>query len=279
MATYAIGDIQACHRELMALLDLIKFSPGTDRLWFTGDLVNRGPDSLAVLRTVASLDKHVVVVLGNHDLHLLGCAYAERVMPRRKDTIADVLTAPDREELLTWLRRQPLLHHDADLGYTLIHSGLPPQWDLTTASACALEVSGALQAADFANYLEAMYGDLPDRWDPALRGPARLRFITNCLARMRYCDASGRLELSQKGQPGQTDARLLPWYAVPGRASENQRIVFGHWSSLRMTAAERERHRVYPLDTGAVWGGELTAMRLEDGALFQVKSSTTVAFD
>lgn len=278
MATYAIGDLQGCLHEFEALLAHIDFTPGRDRLWLTGDLVNRGPQSLATLRAVKALDAHVVTVLGNHDMHLLGCALVPGVKPKRKDTIADILAAPDRDELLDWLRCQPLLHHDGTLGYTMVHAGLPPEWDLRLAQDCAREVEAALRGTYCADFLAHMYGDEPRRWDTSLRGHARLRFITNCFARIRYCDADGQLDFSEKGGapagPG-----LVPWYAAPGRASAGLRIVFGHWSTLRLPRAEWERHNIRPLDTGAVWGGELTALRLEDGALFQVKSTTRVAFD
>lgn len=278
MATYAIGDIQGCHRELLALLAHIGFDRAHDRLWLTGDLVNRGPHSLAVLRTVVALAASATVVLGNHDLHLLGCALVPGREPRRKDTLAEVLAAPDSDQLLTWLRHQPLLHHDPTLGYTLVHAGLPPQWDLTTALACAAEVSTALRGPDCAAFLAEMYGDQPDRWDPALSGYARLRFITNSLTRIRYCDAGGHLEFSEKGELS-AHSTLQPWYAVRGRASADLRIVFGHWSTLRLPPAAWRQYRISPLDTGAVWGGELSAMRLEDGVLFQVKSTTAVMFD
>jgi len=278
MATYAIGDLQGCHREFEALLARIAFEPARDRLWLVGDLVNRGPQSAAVLRRVMALGECVVTVLGNHDLHLLACACVAGVKPRRRDTLDDILAAPDRDAMLAWLRRQPLLHHDAALGYTLVHAGLPPQWDLDTALACAGEVEQALQGDDFGDFLAHMYGDEPARWDATLRGQARLRFITNCLTRIRYCTADGGIDLKDKGDAG-TGSGLTPWFKMPSRASHELRIVFGHWSTLRLPASQWPQLRVYPLDTGAVWGGELTAMRLEDGAVFQVKSTTAVPFD
>lgn len=278
MATWAIGDIQGCDAELGALLDAIDFDPTRDRLWLVGDLVNRGPASLAVLRRIRALGACVVTVLGNHDLHLLACAHLPGAKPRRRDTFEDVLRAPDRDELLDWLRRQPLLHYDAHLDRVLVHAGLSPEWDLATALACAAEAEAALRGPDFVDFLAHMYGDEPDRWDPMRHGPARLRFITNCLTRMRYCAPDGRLEMNDKSEPT-ADKPLLPWFAVPGRANADHGIVFGHWSTLRLPRARWREHHVYPLDSGAVWGGELSALCLEDDRLVQVRSGFAADFD
>ncbi len=278
MATYAIGDLQGCYREFEALLEAIAFDRAVDRLWLVGDLVNRGPQSAAVLRSVIALGDRAVTVLGNHDLHLLACAYVPSVKPRRRDTLEEILTAPDRDIMLDWLRHQPLLHHDAALGYTLVHAGLPPPWDLATAQSCAAEVESALRGENFADFLAHMYGDKPARWDMQLSGHARLRLITNCLTRIRYCSADGGIDLTDKGEAAAANG-LTPWFAMPSRASADLRIVFGHWSTLRLPRAQWQGLGVYPLDTGAVWGGDLTAMRLEDGALFQVKSTTALPFD
>ncbi|MDE2088418.1 MAG: symmetrical bis(5'-nucleosyl)-tetraphosphatase [Gammaproteobacteria bacterium] len=265
MAVYAIGDIQGCFDELQALLARIEFDPGRDRLWLVGDLVNRGPHSLRVLRFVKDLGERAVTVLGNHDLHLLATAYGCR--PRRpKDTFNDVLEANDREELLDWLRRRPLLHHDAESGYTLIHAGLPPQWDLAQAQACAREVESSLRGPDCRALLENMYGDGPERWSDALTGWERLRFSINCFARLRYCDNQGRLNLEETGPPGSQPAPYRPWFAVPGRASADLNIVFGHWATL----GPRVEKGVFPLDTGCVWGGALTALRLDDRRWFSL---------
>ena len=272
MAVYAIGDVQGCYDEFAALLTAIRFDPDRDRLWLTGDLVNRGPDSLHVLETVKALGKAAVVVLGNHDLHLLACANLDAVKPRRNDTLDAVLSAPNRDELLHWLRHRPLIHVDSELGYLLVHAGLAPQWSVALAIELAAEVSQALRAPTFADFLGAMYGNAPARWHPNLDGMDRLRFITNCITRMRLCDARGTLDLTEKGAPGSNDGDLEPWYAVPGRASAGTQIVFGHWSTLRLTPAQCRAHGVFPLDTGAVWGGELTAMRLSDRARFSVKA-------
>ena len=278
MATYAIGDVQGCHREFEALLAVIGFTPAVDRLWLVGDLVNRGPHSAAVLHTVMALGDGVVTVLGNHDLHLLACAHVPGAKPRRRDTLDEILAAPDRDEMLAWLRRQPLLHHDATLGYTMVHAGLPPQWDVDYAQARAREVESVLRGDDYRDFLAHLYGDEPVRWDASLAGFPRLRFITNCLTRIRYCTRDGALDLNDKGEPS-ADSALVPWFAVPARASGQARIVFGHWSTLRLPQNQWLQAGVFPLDTGAVWGGDLTAMRLEDGALFQVKSRTAVALN
>lgn len=278
MATYAIGDVQGCYREFEALLATLNFAPAVDRLWLVGDLVNRGPHSAAVLRRVMALGDRCVTVLGNHDLHLLACAFVSGIKTRRRDTLAEILTAPDRDTMLEWLRRQPLLHHDATLGYTMVHAGLPPQWDVAYAQARAREVEAVLRGDHCGDFLAHMYGDTPMRWDPALQGHGRLRFITNALTRIRYCSADGAIDLQDKGEPG-PDSLLVPWFAMPTRASRRARIVFGHWSSLRLPPEKWQQAGVFALDSGAVWGGELTAMRLEDGALFQVKSQTALALD
>lgn len=278
MATYAIGDVQGCLREFEALLAAIDFAPAADRLWLVGDLVNRGPHSAAVLRAVMALGARAVTVLGNHDLHLLACAYVRGAKPRRRDTLDEILAAPDCDTMLNWLRHQPLLHHDTTLGYTMVHAGLPPQWDVDYAQARAREVETVLRSDDCGDFLAHMYGDEPARWDPALQGHPRLRFITNALTRIRYCSADGAIDLKDKGEPS-ADSLLVPWFDVPARASRRARIVFGHWSSLRLAQEWWAEAGVFPLDSGAVWGGELTAMRLEDGALFRVKSQTALPLD
>jgi bis(5'-nucleosyl)-tetraphosphatase (symmetrical) len=257
MAVYAIGDLQGCYDEFRALLDQLGFEPARDRLWLTGDLVNRGPASLATLRHVQSLGRAVSVVLGNHDLHLLAAALEPQCL-RRSDTLDDVLRAPDREELLAWLRRLPLVHDDAVLGWSMVHAGLPPEWDIATAAARAAEVSAAL-VAEPREFFAAMYGDRPDRWSADLAGSDRLRFTVNCLTRLRILSADGRLLLSYKGPLEGAPAGSRPWFQVPGRRSAGARIVFGHWSALGYWDADG----VVSLDTGCVWGGALTAVRLD----------------
>lgn len=257
MATYAIGDIQGCYEDLRRLLDRIGFDADCDRLWFVGDLVNRGPESVRVLRFVRSLGERAVVVLGNHDLHLLALA-AGNPKHAAKSNLHDVLEAPDREELLHWLRHRPLMHYHERKGFAMVHAGLPPQWDLDLALGCAREVEIALQGPDSHQLLHDMYGNEPRRWSPELTGIERLRFIINCLTRIRYCDVEGNLSLGEKGPPGTQPPHLMPWYAVPNRATRGLRIVCGHWSTL----GYRAEHNVWALDTGCLWGGTLTAIRI-----------------
>jgi len=275
MATYAIGDIQGCYRELRALLDRIAFDPALDRLWLVGDLVNRGPDSLAVLRFVRGLGSAALAVLGNHDLHLLACAWGGR-KPHRLDTLEAILQAPDREPLLDWLSARPLLHHDSASGVAMVHAGLPPQWSLAAALRHAREMEAVLRGEDRAEFTRRMYGDEPDRWSEDLTGWDRLRFIVNSFTRMRYCTIDGRLDLKVKAAPGEQPSDLLPWYAVSTRASRDTRILFGHWATLGLAAEATAAHNVVHLDTGCVWGGRLSALRLDDGALYSVPSETVV---
>ncbi len=259
MAVYAIGDIQGCYDEFKLLLEKIKFDVTQDLLWLTGDLVNRGPRSLEVLRLVKSLGESAITVLGNHDLHLLAVSM-DTEKCKNTDTFDDVLTAPDRNELLHWLRQQPLLHHDKQLEWTMIHAGVPPQWTLDTAVSCANEVEKVLRDEHNAHELFAhMYGNEPDVWDEGLHDWPRLRFITNCLTRLRVCTAEGKLKLKFKDSPSQLKAETYPWFKVPTRRTRNDHIVFGHWSALGF----HDDDNVLGLDTGCVWGGSLCAMRLD----------------
>ena len=253
MAVYAIGDLQGCHDELRA-----RFDPATDRLWLVGDLVNRGPGSLATLRTVRALGESCTTVLGNHDLHLLAVASGAGRGRKAGDTLDEVLAAPDRDELLAWLRTRPLLHHDAALGWTMVHAGLAPQWTLDEALACAREVEAAL-AAEPREFFAQMYGNRPDRWSTELAGHERLRFTVNCTTRLRYCGDDGRLLLEPKGPPESAPPGAIPWFRAPGRRTREARIVFGHWSALGWYAGDG----VLSLDTGCVWGQRLTAVRLD----------------
>lgn len=271
MATYAIGDIQGCLESLVELLALIEFDERRDRLWFTGDLVNRGPDSLGVLRLVHSLDHCSVTVLGNHDLHLLALHHDPQRRAKKGDTIEAVLHAPDRSELLEWLRHRPFMHRDTELGYTMVHAGLPVHWDLAAAAGHAREAESALRDARCAGFLADMYGNTPDQWTPDLRGGARLRYITNCFTRMRYCRRDGRLDLKTKVGLDKPAPGLVPWFMLPERLSATEPVVFGHWSTLRLTPAQEREYKVHPLDTGAVWGGMLSALRLEDRQRFCVR--------
>ncbi|MFQ5642541.1 MAG: symmetrical bis(5'-nucleosyl)-tetraphosphatase [Thiogranum sp.] len=256
MALYAIGDIQGCCNELEGLLEQIDFDPRQDKLWFAGDLVNRGPDSLETLRLLHRLN--IMTVLGNHDLHLLATAHIPAYR-KHKDTLEQVIQAPDGPELLEWLRHQPLLHHDAVTGYTLIHAGLPPQWNLDKARRCAAEVEQVLRSDDHTEFLKIMYGNHPTRWSDDLHGWDRLRFITNCLTRLRYCDSNGRLALEHKGPPGSQPRHLKPWFEWTQRKSRDMNILFGHWSTL----GAYDEAGIHSLDTGCLWGGSLTALRLD----------------
>lgn len=258
MAVYAIGDIQGCHEELLRALDGVAFDPAHDRIWFVGDLVNRGPDSLAVLRFARQLGDSAVCVLGNHDLHLLAIA-AGNPRHRGESSLQPILQAPDREDLLHWLRHRPLAHLDTRLDFLLIHAGLPPQWDLATTLDCAAEVEQVLRGDDHVEYFMQMYGNKPDLWNDDLGGMARWRFITNTFTRLRFCDDSGRLALKEKGPPGSQPPGYLPWFEHPQRRTRGQRIVFGHWSTL----GYRAEHNVWALDTGCLWGGALTLLRLD----------------
>lgn len=257
MAVYAVGDIQGCFDELSELLDLLHFDPATDRLWLVGDLVNRGPKSLQTLRFVRELGTAAVTVLGNHDLHLIAAAHG-RVLGHGSHTLDAILTAPDRDELIDWLRQRPLLHHDDRYGFTMVHAGLPPQWDLALAQQCAHEVEKLLRGPQLETFIEHMYGNKPNRWSDKLTGWDRLRFCVNCFTRLRYCNTDGRLDFTSKGRPGSQPAGLFPWFELP-RASSNLRLVFGHWSTL----GKRDDPGIYPLDTGCLWGGSLTALRLD----------------
>jgi len=262
MAIYAIGDVQGCYAALLRLLDKCRFDPARDKLWLVGDLVNRGPHSLAVLRFVKSLGKRAVTVLGNHDLSLLVIA-AGHGKPHHGDTIDAILRAPDRDELLHWLRHRKLMH--AGNGYAMVHAGLLPQWTIKQALACAGEVEAALQGDDHDEFLGQMYGNKPARWRDSLRGYDRLRCITNVFARMRLCTPEGRLEFTHKGNPTGMPRGYLPWFEIPGRRSRRTPVIFGHWASLGLYTGSN----VFAIDTGCIWGRELTALRLSDRALFQ----------
>jgi bis(5'-nucleosyl)-tetraphosphatase (symmetrical) len=257
VAVYAIGDVQGCCAELERLLDRLQLDRARDEVWFVGDLVNRGPRSLDVLRLVRSLGDSAVVTLGNHDLHLLALALAGDV-PVAQGQLTEVLQAPDRDELVDWLRRRPLAHYRPDLNTLMVHAGVPPQWDPLQTVRCAREVEQVLRGDGAGRFLAAMYGSRPDRWDPGLRGLERLRFITNCLTRIRYVRADGRLDFDSKGPPAEAPAGLAPWFDVRSRATDSVRLVFGHWSTLGLL----QQPGLLGLDTGCVWGGQLTAARL-----------------
>lgn len=260
MAVWAIGDIQGCHDELARLIDKLNYDPAHDTLWFCGDLVNRGGQSLEVLRLVKSLSERTVVTLGNHDLSLLAVSVrSEQDQARVNPELRAVLFAPDREELLTWLRKRPLLHTDRALGTMMIHAGLAPSWNVGRAESVAREIEARLRADDHKRLLRQMFGNKPDTWTSRLNGIDRLRAGINVLTRMRYCDVRGRIAFQEKGTPGTQRSGNYPWFSVPGVVRRDLRIVCGHWSTLGRFAGLG----VYAIDTGCVWGGALTAMRID----------------
>ena len=267
MAVWAIGDLQGCYGPTQRLLEKIRFDPAADRLWFCGDLVNRGGESLETLRLVHSLREHCTTVLGNHDLSLL--AIGERSPDDQRKVNPDlqrVLFAEDGDALLAWLRTQPLVHADRALGWMMVHAGLAPKWTTTLAERHAREVEAKLRGDGYRKLLKNMYGDRPT-WSPKLAGSERDRAIINVFTRLRYCTPRGRIAFEEKGAPGTQPAGLYPWYAVPGRVERDLKIVCGHWSTLGLFVG----NGVHMIDTGAVWGGKLTAMQLDADGLHVVQ--------
>lgn len=258
MALYAIGDLQGCASAFERLLERLRFDPAADRLWLVGDLVNRGEQSLDVLRRVRALGDRVTAVLGNHDLHLLAVAAGLKA-PRAKDTLRSVLEAPDRDELIEWLRARPLLHYDRDARRVLVHAGIPPRWSADDAMAAAAEVEAALRGDGWRDALGTMYGNEPRTWSGELSIEAKRRYTINALTRMRFCTPDGALDLDCSGPPGTQPDGLLPWFDVRARAAADVHIVFGHWSALGVML----RPDVTALDSGCVWGRALTAARLD----------------
>ena len=258
MRLFAIGDIQGCAAAFDALLHKIAFRPARDRLWLVGDLVNRGPASLAVLRRVMGLGRSVTCVLGNHDLHLLATVAGRRELAPG-DTFHDVLEAPDLSSIVDWLRHRPLLHHDRGSNRVLVHAGIPPPWTVAEARAEARAVETQLGGRQWRSAFRDMYGGEPSAWSEKLRGAERRRYTINALTRMRYCDRHGRLDLSYSGTPGTQPKGLIPWFDVPERRARSTHIVFGHWAALGLL----RRSDVTALDTGCVWGNHLTAVRLD----------------
>lgn len=257
MATYAIGDVQGCFKQLKLLLEQIKFNPDKDRLWFAGDIVNRGPESLKTLRFIRDLGDNAITVLGNHDLHLLAIANG-RGKHGRKDTVKDILRAPDRDQLLDWLIQRPLIHYDESLNTCLVHAGIHPHWNIKQAIQRAGEVESILRGKKSHEFFHRMYGDKPPKWSDQLKGWDRLRFITNVFTRMRYCDKKGRLFLKEKGAPGSQPKGIHPWFKIKDHQCIDTNIIFGHWSTLDDPQIEH----LYPLDTGCLWGGKLTALKV-----------------
>jgi bis(5'-nucleosyl)-tetraphosphatase (symmetrical) len=259
MATYALGDVQGCFRELEQLLSEIGYDRAADRLWFVGDLVNRGPSSLDVVRFVRGLGERAVTVLGNHDLHLV-TQYEGFERRRKDDTFEDLLAAPDADALVAWLRTRPMMHVEG--GHAMVHAGLLPQWSVAEALALAGEVEAALAASNYREFLRHLYGSTPLEWREDLHGWDRLRVIVNAMTRMRFCTRGGRMDLEAKG--AKPPAGYLAWFDA--RPKERATIICGHWSALGLKLTER----VAAIDTGCVWGGSLTALRLEDRKLYQV---------
>jgi len=263
MATYVIGDLQGCLGAFRELLAHIECVPGRDHIWLAGDLVNRGEDSLGVLRWCMQHEDSVVAILGNHDLHLLAVAEGF-VPPHRHDTLDDILRAPDRKKVLKWLRHRPMLHLEGQR--LMVHAGLLPEWTPALARSLAEELEDALRNKGWRKFLAEMYGNEPRRWDPRLAGQDRLRLIANAMTRMRYLHPDGSMDYQHKCAPDQAPVDLFPWYAHPQRASAGAKVFFGHWSTLGLL----QRENAVALDTGCLWGGKLSAYRLEDDQLFQV---------
>jgi len=266
MSTYAIGDIQGCYDELSALLELIQFSE-QDRLWFCGDLVNRGPKSLDTLRFICGLGNRAVTVLGNHDLHLLAVHHGF-AKTKRGDTLDAILAAPDREELMAWLQQQPLIHTDASLGFTMVHAGIPPRWSIKKAHQLANECHQALKN-NASNYFAHMYGNKPTTWSDTLTGTDRLRVITNYFTRMRFCTPQSELEFTSKGGLESQPNGFSPWFDLRATQYPDDNILFGHWAALE---GHTGQPHMYALDTGCIWGEKLRGFRLEDHTYFEIPS-------
>lgn len=270
MAIYAVGDIQGCYNEFQRLLEQIRFDPAQDKLWLVGDLVNRGPGSLEVLRLVKSLGDSAITVLGNHDLHLVAVDAGIGEL-HHTDTLDDILAAPDRDELIHWLRQQKLAHLEDDC--LLVHAGVLPGWTAAQAVALAREVESALRGENYVEFIKHMYGNNPHGWDEGLEGYKRLRVIVNAFTRLRICTPQGEMEFKFKGEVEKIPAGYLPWFEVPKRKSRDTTVIFGHWSALGLV----HKKRLIALDTGCLWGGPMTAIRLDDRQLFQVDCSNPVA--
>jgi len=270
MATYAIGDIQGCYDALRSLLDEINFHKERDQLWFTGDLVNRGPQSLEVLRFIKQLP-NAIVVLGNHDFHLLTLTLSNTPPTETLEhTMEQILSAPDRNTLLDWLRHQKLLHYDANFAAAISHAGIYPDWSIAQALQYANEVEAVIRSDNIANFLDHLFGDQPDQWDESLSGDDRLRFIVNVFTRMRYLSPTGRLILEVKGPIGQQPPDHIPWFNAPSKIMPDINLLFGHWAALE--GVTHHPHAI-ALDTGYVWGGALTAYRLDDQRFFRVTNA------
>ncbi|NVK23161.1 MAG: symmetrical bis(5'-nucleosyl)-tetraphosphatase [Kangiellaceae bacterium] len=268
MANYAIGDIQGCYDELRLLLNKIKFNPAQDTLWLAGDLVSRGPKSLQTLQYLYQIQDSCEIVLGNHDLHLLAAFYTGRKIAKR-DKLHSLLEHQECKTLSKWLRKQSMAIYDEQLNCLMTHAGVPPAWDLELTLACAYELETVLSRKNSAiTFFEQMYGNNPHQWSEKHKGIKRLRFITNGLTRMRFCHNDGSLDLSSKSSPGKQHKGLIPWYHLSD-INQQVHVVFGHWAALNGKA---RKHNIHAIDTGCVWGGKLTALRLEDMKRFSVKA-------
>lgn len=263
MNVYVIGDVQGCSASLLRLLELIHQETTAPQLIFLGDLINRGPGSLETLRLIKDLGDRATALLGNHDLHLLAASQNQR-KPHPFDTFQDILNAPDREELLDWLRYRPLAHYQA--GYLMVHAGVVPQWDAQQTLALAQEVEGQLRSPGWRDFLSDMYGNQPAKWSDQLNGIERLRCIVNALTRIRFCTVDGTMDFEAKESAASAPPGTMPWFDVPGRRTAATPIIFGHWSTLGLVM----RPDLIALDTGCVWGGKLSAVRLEDRKIVQV---------
>lgn len=259
MAVYAIGDIQGCFIAFKRLLKKIEFNPSKDTLWLCGDLVNRGKDSLKTLQYIRSLGSSVRCVLGNHDLHLLAVYYTEATL-KNSDTLSEVLVSPDVEDIMVWLRQQSLFYYDMELNTAMVHAGIYPGWTVKDCIAYATEVENCLRGDNYKHFLQKMYGNQPDHWDADLTGMDRLRFITNVFTRMRYVTKQGAIQLKAKGSPSlNTDEDIVPWFEKAKKRIKHNRVVFGHWSTL----PSQQYKNCFALDSGCLWGGELTALRID----------------
>jgi len=257
MAVYAIGDIQGCFSELEQLLSEINFNSDTDHLWFVGDLVNRGPQSLETIQFVRSLGDSAKCVLGNHDIHLLACHSGVQTC-KPKSSLNQILQHQQANEIIDWLRFQPLLHHDITLDWLMVHAGLIPQWDLATAKKCANEIEEQLKSDLYVEFLAHAYGDMPNQWHPELPEQDRWRVSLNAFTRLRLCDQQGKMDFSYKGLLGEQDKHLHAWFDIP-RKSKDLKIIFGHWSALGL----KQTNNLLGLDTGCLWGSQLTAARID----------------
>ena len=257
MAVYAIGDVQGCFDELECLLKKIRFNLNSDQLWLVGDLVNRGPQSIDTVQFVQSLGAQAHCVLGNHDFHLLAC-YTGTQTCKPTSSLNQILEHAEADKIIDWFRHVPLLHHDTELGWTMVHAGLLPQWDLSLAQNCAHEVETQLRSAQYTEFIAGAYGNTPSKWDPQLEDRNRWRVIVNAFTRIRLCDRDGNMNFDYKGLLGDQPPHLHAWFDLP-RKSENLKLVFGHWSALGL----KQTPNLLGLDTGCLWGNVLTAARLD----------------